>query len=419
MNKVLKAREARSNLIIETLTNSSNNVIIIKANVVGENKNTYYSYLVVNIFFKLVQEKVKIIKGKFIESADGPFYLLEVSNNLKNIKEILINIEEYHPLGRIVDLDVYSKTGSISRLDLGKEFRKCIICDDVAHKCIRSRKHSEIEVKEKIESLVCNYLENIVSKSVDDAITMEANLDPKFGLVTSKTSGSHPDMDFHLLMKSKDAIHFDLVKMFFLGFDNELLAGFRKARMLGLDTERKMYKATNNINTYKGLIFILGITLVSLGYAIKNKRTDLFNLVKDIGKDLIIEFDNELNTFGKEAFIKYGISGARGEVHKGLISVRDVKKRLSSLNNEDLTMALIYLIKNVDDTVLLKRAKTLEKYYYFKELVGSINEYDLELIKKVTDECIENNISFGGSADLLITSIFLKLIERELVINYE
>ena len=80
---------------------------------------------------------------------------------------------------------------------------------------------------------------------------MEANLDPKFGLVTSKTSGSHPDMDCHLLMKSKDAIHFDLVKMFFLGFDYELLAGFRKARMLGLDTERKMYKATNNINTYK------------------------------------------------------------------------------------------------------------------------------------------------------------------------
>ena len=126
MNKVLKAREARSNLIIETLTNSSNNVIIIKANVVGENKNTYYSYLVVNIFFKLVQEKVKIIKGKFIESADGPFYLLEVSNNLKNIKEILINIEEYHPLGRIVDLDVYSKTGSISRLDLGKSLENVL-----------------------------------------------------------------------------------------------------------------------------------------------------------------------------------------------------------------------------------------------------------------------------------------------------
>jgi len=419
MEKILEDRENRSKLIKSYLEKSNNNIIVIKANVVGKNKSPYFAYLVVRKFFGLVKSKLNVLSYHFFESFDGPYFLIETDVDLIKGKEILIKLEDEEKLGRLVDLDIYGKLQSLSRNDLGYPLRKCLVCDCFAHFCTRSQKHSLVEIENKVDALIKSYLRDVIKKFIDDAITFEANLDPKFGLVTINSSGSHPDMDYSLLMKAKEVIVPDLVEMFFYGFLNDLDDAFKKARELGITTEKKMFKATNNINVYKGLIFILGNVLVALGYAIKNNRSDLSNIIKEIGKDLMKEFDDNIDSFGKKAYKEFKISGARGEVSQGLKSVFAAKKLITSFNPETLTKTLIYLIKNIDDTVLLKRAKTLDRYYYFKNLVGNIESYDLDLIKKITDECIENNISFGGSADLLIASIFLKLIERELVMEYE
>lgn len=424
MDKILEAREKRSNLIKAKIDNSSvtnYTLIIIKANVIGVNKCPYYAYLIINVFLKKIKDKLDIINYEFHETADGPFYLIEVKSDAKEAKLLCIDLEEQHPLGRLVDLDVYSKVGSFSRRELGHEFRKCLICDDIAIKCMRNSIHTLTELTNQTNIIVRNYLDSNILELIDKSITMEAMLDPKFGLVTINSNGSHSDMNFDLLMASRDAIKDDLKKMFFYGFDNDDIAtGFLKARKLGLNTEVKMYQATNNVNTYKGLIFILGIVLVAVGYAIKNNRKDLFNLIKMIGKDLVKELEEEdYKTFGKYAYINFGFLGARGEVHNGLENVRWAKELLVDYSDETLTKTLIYLIRNTEDTVLLKRSKTIEKYNYFKSLVGSIEEYNLEKINEITNECIKDNISFGGSADLLVASIFVSLIEKEMGVIYE
>ena len=420
MNKILDARERRSRLIQEKLKQSNLNLISIKANVIGVNKNPYYAYLLVNVILKLfIQQKAFVIeKISFYDDFDGPFYLLESSSDSIFLKKKCIEIEETFYLGRLVDLDVYSDK-QISRRELGLKFRKCLICNNDAIICMRTNLHSNIEIEERISCLIRNFLESVVVRAIDKAITLEADLNPKFGLVSKITRGSHLDMDYNLLMASKAAIIGDLKKMFFLGLDNDLNDGFLKARDLGLETEAKMYDATKGVNTYKGLIFILGIVLVALGNAIKNVRSDLFNFVKEIGKDLINELNPKLETFGGYAYNKYGFLGARGEVFRGLENVRKAKVRLKDFTDESLTLTLIYLVGNVEDTVLLKRSKTIEKYNYYKNLVASIKSYDLDLINSITNECIENNISFGGSADLLIATIFIKIIEEELGIIYE
>lgn len=424
MNKILQAREARSKLIKSKLDNVSINdkinIIIIKANIIGTNKNTYISTLIINVFFQIIITNINIKTYEYHLSDDGNFYLLETMEDTSITKNMLIQIEDNHKLGRLVDLDLYSKDKNISRRDLGRDFRKCLICDESAIVCMRNKTHSIEEINLEIERIVHGFLKDKISYAIDSAITTEAKLDPKFGLVTINSRGSHPDMDYDLMMKSKEVIIDDLVEMFFYGFNNDdLLLGFKKARKLGIATEKKMFRATNNINTYKGLIFILGITLVSLGYSIKNIRTDLFASVKFIGKDLIKEYDSELNTFGKYAFDNYGFTGARGEVHNGMLSVKKAKRIIKSINEDDLTLALIDIIRNTEDTVLLKRSGSIERYNYFKDLVGSINKYDRDIISKITEECIQNNISFGGSADLFITAIFIYLIEREMGIIYE
>ena len=78
-------------------------------------------------------------------------------------------------------------------------------------------------------------------------------------------------------------------------------------------------------------------------------------------------------------------------------------------------MALIEIIRGLEDTVLLKRSGSLEKYNYYKNLVGSIDNYDITKIEEITEECINENISFGGSADILAISIFIKKMLERLV----
>lgn len=79
---------------------------------------------------------------------------------------------------------------------------------------------------------------------------------------------------------------------------------------------------------------------------------------------------------------------------------------------------MIGLIKDVEDTVLLKRAGSLEKYHHYRKLIGDI-PIDEERIQAITTECIEHNLSFGGSADLLIVSIFLKKVEGCLKLEFD
>ena len=48
-------------------------------------------------------------------------------------------------------------------------------------------------------------------------------------------------------------------------------------------------------------------------------------------------------------------------------------------------------------------------------MVGSIDNYDITKIEEITEECISENISFGGSADILAISIFIKKMLERLV----
>ncbi len=134
-----------------------------------------------------------------------------------------------------------------------------------------------------------------------------------------------------------------------------------------------------------------------------------------MGRNLEEDFLSSHDTFGYLAYKKYGFLGARGEVMKGLpnafIAV-DVLDEYPDFTKEALTMALISIVRGLEDTVLLKRSGSLEKYNYFKNLVGTINVYDEAQIEAVTEECVKNNISFSGAADVLAIAIFIKKNER-------
>ena len=71
------------------------------------------------------------------------------------LKRALVDLEAAEVLGRLWDLDVTDPIlGALSRQDFGLPVRRCLVCDEPAHACARSRAHSLSELLEVIEVIL-------------------------------------------------------------------------------------------------------------------------------------------------------------------------------------------------------------------------------------------------------------------------
>lgn len=81
------------------------------------------------------------------------FYVVDLP--VLELKNLMVELEENEPLGRLFDIDVIGeKLVPVSRSECGKPERKCLICGGPSHACARSRKHSVDELLKEIERLV-------------------------------------------------------------------------------------------------------------------------------------------------------------------------------------------------------------------------------------------------------------------------
>ncbi|WP_256924845.1 citrate lyase holo-[acyl-carrier protein] synthase [Candidatus Enterococcus mansonii] len=100
----------------------------------------------------------QIIAHKHRALATGSEYYLVLNEAPKELKKELIEVEETHYYGRLMDLDVvYLKEDtlcSISRTELNQKPRSCFICNDEAKICGRQRRHSIEEMQETISQLI-------------------------------------------------------------------------------------------------------------------------------------------------------------------------------------------------------------------------------------------------------------------------
>ncbi|WP_434638767.1 citrate lyase holo-[acyl-carrier protein] synthase [Klebsiella sp. I138] len=85
----------------------------------------------------------------------GPEAMWSVAHNAPEIKAHCAALEQMHPLGRLWDLDVISpQDGHVGRLSLGLHMRRCLVCDEPAHACSRSRKHPVEQVVGGVEKII-------------------------------------------------------------------------------------------------------------------------------------------------------------------------------------------------------------------------------------------------------------------------
>ncbi|HBG33484.1 MAG TPA: citrate lyase holo-[acyl-carrier protein] synthase, partial [Acholeplasmataceae bacterium] len=351
IDSILSSREQKL-IQIQNLLQSHELVISVKSNIPGSNKNISEAYLLVRLFHVELSKMLIFKKPSMTESADGPYFLIPIKHSdPKEMKMMMISIENTHPLGRFIDLDVHQHSdASISREDLGVPPRKCYLCEHDAHFCSRNQTHDIQDLVTYVKENVSAYLNDQILSMIDQAILTELELDDKFGLVSKTSSGSHEDMDYHLMLKAKEIIVPYLLRLFMKGYESfELAHLLEESRPLGIEAELEMLKATNGINCYKGLIFMLGLTVISSGYALSHNQKfhEIFTNISVMTKDIFKEFDMKPKTFGMEAYRTHQIKGARGEAYLGLPSVQIALKELlhlSKLNDIALRVALKELI---------------------------------------------------------------------------
>jgi len=416
MSLILEAREKRAKHIGELMKEFKyKTIVILKSNVPGANKNPNRLKFICNLYDSLIQKefKQKITTKAKVGSVDGNYvyYVIEEEGNI--VKEKTILIEEENILGKLVDIDVYNEI-SITRNELECEMRKCLICDNYSHVCVRNKTHTQEELFTKIDEITQNYLVNYILNKTIKCIYSELNLYPKFGLVSSHDSGAHNDMDFQLFVNSTFAIK-PYIKEYILYGLNDINDPI-KLKEIGKRAEEAMFKATNNINTQKGLIFILGIFIPVISKAIRNNLGQVFikrEIIK-ISETIIGDYYLDIackrkKSHGDQIYLDYGLKGIRGEVLKGLEKIFEIPSYRDRPIGYVHLEYLIHLMSLLDDTTIAHRTniETLKEVQATMGKIVKTGGYtnNIALVNNLSNEYIKNNISPGGSSDMLVVKI--------------
>ena len=156
IDEILNCREKRVVIQNEMIRKYRKPIISFTMNIPGPIKTNNEIKKAFDIGKNLILENLKknnieILEKKELNENTGNELFISVNSLAEKIKNITVIIEESCELGRLFDIDVIDiNFEKLSR----KSFRKCLICEEQAQECGRSRKHSIEELQNKVEEIL-------------------------------------------------------------------------------------------------------------------------------------------------------------------------------------------------------------------------------------------------------------------------
>ncbi|EBO3464411.1 triphosphoribosyl-dephospho-CoA synthase, partial [Salmonella enterica subsp. enterica serovar Senftenberg] len=201
---------------------------------------------------------------------------------------------------------------------------------------------------------------------------------------------------------------------------------------LGMACEAAMFRATAGVNTHKGSIFSLGLLCAAIGRLYQLRQPiaaeTLCATAADFCRGLTtreLRQNNLQLTAGQRLYQQLGLTGARGEAEAGYpLVIRHALPHYRALlaQGRDPELALLdtllLLMSLNGDTNVASRGgadglRWLQQQAAFLLQQGGIRTPDdLVYLHRFDQQCIERNLSPGGSADLLIVTWFLAQISQ-------
>lgn len=269
------------------------------------------------------------------------------------------------------------------------------------------------------------------------ALLYEVLVNPKPGLVDPVSAGAHRDMDVFTFVDSATALrpYFEAAAELGGTYSDSDLAGlFAVLRPLGVTAEQTMFAATKGVNTHKGAVFSLGVLVAAASWTATHRPEPLtvaaiIATVRGMLKGLtaadfagVASKDPATLTAGEREYLHYGFTGIRGEAEAGFPAVTDwalpfLRDQAQGDRNARLLDTFMVIVAHTRDSNVIKRAGTADivpwvhaqAAAYFR-VGGAQTAAGRQFLTDLDAQFIARNLSLGGSADLLILTIFLALV---------
>ncbi|MBP5676644.1 MAG: triphosphoribosyl-dephospho-CoA synthase [Bacteroidales bacterium] len=232
----------------------------------------------------------------------------------------------------------------------------------------------------------------LLSALAERALRMELDTPLKPGLVGPDSSGAHKDMDYGTMLRGIKAI-----RPFFPAIARAKSP--EELRRLGIEAENAMLQATGGVNTHRGAIFALGLAIAAWSQSSENEKLMQSSLGR-IAQGLMpnLQTTNNLPPRGARAI---ALNGYKQLFTDWLPQYRTTK---------NLQKLLLRIMSTLDDTCIIKRVgeeRAQQVKCEAKELLDNFTEDNL---KALCARYATENISPGGSADMLSLTIFIDSI---------
>lgn len=256
----------------------------------------------------------------------------------------------------------------------------------------------------------------------------EVDLTPKPGLVDRRGSGSHSDLNLSLMHRSALSLYSCFQEMAIVANRACATQVLREQlAVIGRAGEKTMFAVTGGVNTHKGAIWALGL-LVSGASMCPDERVKPA-MVAQYAAMIAGHPDSQsphMSTNGSRVISRFQVDGARGEaqngfpsvIERGLPTLWNARKRGVDENSARLD-ALMAIMAELDDTCLLHRggwkALAVAKSGARKviECGGTATAEGYRALEHLDKSLLAQNVSPGGSADLLAATLFLDSIATD------
>ena len=389
----------------------------------------------------LAAAKIPLLHQETVYAVTGCEGFFVVGAPAQQIKKLTVQLEDSTDLGRLFDMDVLtSREDKCSRTQLGLPSRKCLICDKPASICGPVRAHSAQELWQRTEQIlregVIRFRSQHIGAMAAKALLYEVGITPKPGLVDRMNSGAHRDMDIFTFFGSTAVLQPYFTQCAKIGIETCSLPPketFRQIRMAGILAEGEMLRQTGGINTHKGAIFSLGIACAAAGrmggqWPLASEA--LLDQCAAIAAGITQEdfqgiTSNSVRTAGEKLFVEHGITGIRGQAEAGFPAVRHyglpvlLKGLRTGLDiNSAAAAALLAILANTDDTNLIHRSDRQTQQHIAASLAQMLAETPyptVDVLQQLDHDFIRDNLSPGGSADLLALTWLVHFLSQDAV----
>ena len=264
--------------------------------------------------------------------------------------------------------------------------------------------------KEAMEYIPESSIPYLVADLAERALRLELDTTPKPGLVDRQDNGAHKDMDYALMSKSISALRPYLTR---LAVESAKDIDPAKIKEIGIEAEKAMLKATGGVNTHKGALFCIGLSVAAASYLASTTGSVEAYSFKELVSRAASEIPSARGTHGAEAKRSFKAVGALENARAAYPELfTDWLPYYRSLEGDPFRChkTLLHIMTTLDDTNILHRRGAEGLAHAEAEAARLLEDFSESGLSSLNKDFIRENISPGGSADMLSLTIFIESI---------